>query len=280
MAEETKEYCNTCDELKDTASEFYTNGVTDNVCESLKDGNGLGGDSSNCSDLHKANDCLMKTPFDTLDAFSNCDWKEWAEYYSANNYNMLEAIICWLCGLDALVFTNNLTINTKYTIQQATPELSVEIDRKGNWTYRYSDWNSTAYKEENRVARGVITGSLDYCMKRGEDNSAIYKINSVTVKKYTYTTTGASYGGSYPTITLRVPDKDGTVVYQRQTSETFEDEINKTVQTDITGTIKMGETSDWIQFFHLYDDWVEDDEISLFVQFGNNNQTAMPVCDD
>lgn len=284
MADETvteeKTYCSTCADLKDNASEFYTRGVTENVCENLEDGTGFSGESTNCVDLHKANDCLMKTPFDTLDAFSTCDWKEWAEAYSANNYNMLEALICWLCGLDSLVFTNNLSIDTKYTIQQATPELSVSIDRKGNWTYKYSDWNSTAYQEVNRVARGTITGTLDYCMKRGSDNKAIYQINSVTVLKYKYETTGNPYPGSYPTITLRVPNKDGTVIYQKQTSESFEDEINKTVQLDLTGEIAMGAESDWIQFFHLYDDWVEDDEISLFVKFANNNQQAMPVCNE
>lgn len=278
--EEEKTYCSTCDDLKENSSEFYTNGVTDNVCENLEDGTGFSGNSSNCVDMHKANDCLMKIPHDTIDAYSQCDWLEWASMYSANNYNMLEALICWMCGLDSLVFTNNLAINTKYTIQQQTPELAVTIDRKGNWTYQYSDWNSTAYTDANRVARGTITGTLDYCMKRGKDNKAIYQINSVTVLKYKYEVTGNSFGGSYPTMTLYAPDKSGTIVYQRETSESFEDEINKTIQLDKTGEVEMGKESDWIEFFHIYCDWVLDDEISLFVQFVNNNQQSMPVCND
>lgn len=61
VTKEKRIYCTTCGDLQENSSEFYTNGVTDNVCSSLEDGQGFNSDNDddNCSALHKADDCLI-----------------------------------------------------------------------------------------------------------------------------------------------------------------------------------------------------------------------------
>lgn len=277
VTKEKRIYCTTCGDLQENSSEFYTNGVTDNVCSSLEDGQGFNSDNDddNCSALHKADDCLISKLVKKIPSYRSCDWKEFMKDFGANQYNINEALICALCGLEARMFTSNLEIDTTYSIHQATPELSVSIDRKGNFVYKYSDWNGST-----KVASGIITGYIDYCMKRNKNDEAVYQISSVTISKYKYTTTGESYGGTYPTISIKIPTADGTEVYKRTTNESFEEDVNKTVAVDIKGKVAAGAETDWLQFFYLYDDWVNDDEITLMAKFKNNNKMAMPICSD
>lgn len=279
---ERKEYCTACGRLKDGSAEFIQNGVTDAVCESL--GNDTGFNSENghnsCTDMKDANDCLVKGLHDILPSFDLCDWKDFMEQYSVNDYNMKEAMICWMCGLQEQIYNlqlQNLAIETQYTIQQATPELSVAIDRQGNFTFKYSDWIHTS--GYTKVADGVITGKVDFCMTPNKDKSATYKFKSVTLKHYSYKMTGVS-AGSYPTMSIRIPNQSGSLVYSKTTSSSFEEDINKTVPLEISGTVQSGQTTDWIQFLSIYVDWVEDDQIALHIRFINNNMQNFPICSD
>ncbi len=96
-----REYCNACADLRDNSSEFYTNGVTENVCNSLSNDKGFNPESEHddCDDLHLANDCLIETLIEKLPAYDVCDWKDFMGDYMPNQYNMNEAIICALCGM-------------------------------------------------------------------------------------------------------------------------------------------------------------------------------------
>lgn len=275
-----KSTCTACNQLNDTATDFLENGVTDSICTSLGNDAGFNAsdDRDSCDDLKDANECLTKTLHDILPAFDSCDWKDYMEEYSANDFNMKQAMICWMCGMQEQIYNiqlQQLSVETTYTIQQATPELSVSIDRQGNFTFKYSDWiNNGGYI---KVADGVITGKANFCMTPNKDKSATYQFQSITLKHYSYKMTGVS-AGSYPTMSIRVPDESGTLVYSKTTSTSFEEDINKTVEFSRSGTIASGSTTDWIQFLSIYVDWVEDDQIALKVRFINNNQQDFPIC--
>lgn len=277
-----KSYCTACGKLKDSSAEFIQNGVTDSICTSLGNDTGLNPENGNntCTDMENANDCLTKGLYDIIDGFDLCDWKLFMSQYANNDYNMKAAMICWMCGLQDQLYNlqlQNLAIETQYTIQQSTPGLSVEIDRQGNFTFRYSDWIHTSDYE--KVADGVITGKVDFCMKPNKDKSATYKFNSVTLKHYSYKMTGVS-AGSAPTVSIRVPNKSGSLVYQKITNASFEEDINKTVELSMSGTVKAGETTNWLQFLSIYVDWLEDDEISLHTRFVNDNKVNFVICRD
>lgn len=272
--------CTACNQLNDTATDFIENGVTETICSSLADDTGFNSSSGrdSCDDMKDANECLTKTLHDLLPAFDTCDWKDYMEKYTSNDYNMKQAMICWMCGLQEQIYNlqlQNLSVETQYTIQQATPGLSVSIDRQGNFQFNYSDWiNNGGYV---KVADGVITGKANFCMKPNKDKSATYSFSSITIKHYSYKMTGVS-AGSYPTISIRIPNQSGTLVYQKQTSTSFEEDINKTVEFTASGTIGSGVTTGWIQFLSIYVDWTEDDQISLSARFINSNQQNFPIC--
>ena len=177
-----REYCNDCDELKDESSEFYLNGVTDNVCKSLNDNTGFNKDNGNdnCHDMHIADSCLIKNLHDLIDAYDVCDWKDFTDMFVTNQYNMNEAMICWLCGMEARFFTMNLTVEFQSTVQQATPQLNVSIDRKGNFVYSYHDWNSGTSPWTD-LGNGVLTGKVDYCVKSTENQTALFNIKGIKI---------------------------------------------------------------------------------------------------
>lgn len=279
---EIKSYCTACGNLKDSSAEFVQNGVTESICTSLGNDTGLNPENGNnsCTDMENANECLTKGLYDILDGFDLCDWKLFMSQYANNDYNMKKALICWMCGLQEQLYNlqlQNLSIETKYMIQQATPELSVAIDRQGNFIFKYSDWIHTS--GYTKVADGVITGKVDFCMKPNKDKSATYKFNSVTIKHYSYKMTGVS-AGSYPTMSIRIPNQSGTLVYSKTTSSSFEEDINKTVELNMQGTVQAGQTTDWLQFLSIYVDWVEDDQISLHTRFINDNKSNFVICQD
>ena len=86
--------------------------------------------------------------------------------------------------------------------------------------------------------------------------------------------------GSAPTVSIRVPNKSGSLVYQKITNASFEEDINKTVELSMSGTVKAGETTNWLQFLSIYVDWLEDDEISLHTRFVNDNKVNFVICRD
>lgn len=99
--------CTACQELREDAPEFVTNGVTDTVCKSLHKDTGL--DSSNGNDdetdLHTANDCLIGRMRDEINSYDLCDWKDFMRKYIGNDYEVNKGIICALGGLWDMVHT-------------------------------------------------------------------------------------------------------------------------------------------------------------------------------
>lgn len=276
-----EEYCSPCIKLQEESADFYENGVTESVCDSLGQNTGFNPESGNstCADLKTANDCLLLGNIEELPAYDVCKWKEFMEQYLPNQYNMNEAIICAICGLwnsVQNVLLMNLAIEVKYQIQQQTKGLSITIQRNGDWVLRYSDWNDTS--QTQKVGDGVVTGTANFCMSVNENKRIVWQIKSVTVNTFTYTATSI-VPASRPSITIRVPNGSGTIVYQRSNvSGNISEAINKTVDLNLSGTLETGQGTDWIQFLSVYNDWVLDDETELFVQFKNNNVDNVPTC--
>lgn len=276
-----EEYCSPCIKLQEESAEFYENGVTDAVCNSLGDNTGFNPESGNntCDDLKTANDCLILGNIEELPAYDVCKWKEFMEQFLPNQYNMNEAIICAICGLwNSLqnMLLMNLAINAKYEIRQETRGLSVSVARNGDWVFRYSDWNNLEQTE--KVGDGVVTGKADFCMSVGENKQISWHIRRVTVSTFTYTATSV-VPASRPSITIRVPNSSGEVIYQRESVQgNISEAINRTVDLNLSGTLGTGQSTDWIQFLSIYNDWVVDDETNLYVQFQNNNVDNVPTC--
>lgn len=93
--------CEACAELKAEAAEFVLNGVTEDVCTSLKNDTGFSTTNGNddCTDLNNANDCLIGRMDDELEAYDTCQWKEYMHKFVPNLYEVLKAMICAVCGL-------------------------------------------------------------------------------------------------------------------------------------------------------------------------------------
>lgn len=93
--------CEACNELQEYAPDFVQNGVTKNVCTSLKNDTGLGTNSNHtdCDDLQDATDCLIGGMEDEIEAYDVCDWKDYLKRLMPNLYNLFSAIICTICGL-------------------------------------------------------------------------------------------------------------------------------------------------------------------------------------
>ncbi len=95
--------CDACDNLREYAYEFATKGVTDTVCNSLKNDTGfnptLTATHTDCEDLNDANDCLVGRMIDEVEAYESCDWKKFTKPFIKNLYNVLKAMICAICGI-------------------------------------------------------------------------------------------------------------------------------------------------------------------------------------
>lgn len=280
MADE-KDYCNDCEELKETSSEFYINGVTDNVCDSLHDNTGFDASSghNNCHDLHLANNCLIKTGVDEIDAFDVCDWKEYEEMMWTNQYNINEALICWLCGIEDRFFAMNLEIEFQATVAQKTRGFDARIDRKGNFTYVYHDWNDAAQSVD--LGNGVLTGLVDYCVKQTNSSTAVFTIKGVKVNHFKYTRTSNALTAAPPVVTLSIPEKGGTSPMNKLTiDKSIDEDFNKYVEINKDITVKSGETSSWLNVMYWFDDMsVADDEFYFQIRFINNNRESMPGCE-
>lgn len=93
--------CQACDDLREYAPEFVLNGVTDNVCASLKNNTGFNpsNNRNDCTDLDDANDCLIGNMESEVDAYDVCDWKEFMKKFIPNVWTVKKAIICAICGI-------------------------------------------------------------------------------------------------------------------------------------------------------------------------------------
>ena len=90
--------CDSCEEIRQNAPNLITNGFTDQECENLANGKGLGGDGDNCEDMHNMNDCFIGMMDNEVDAYDNCDWKKFMHNFIPNIWSVIKGIICWLCG--------------------------------------------------------------------------------------------------------------------------------------------------------------------------------------
>lgn len=99
MAAERK--CLSCNDLQENAPEFVVNGVTENVCNSLKNNTGMDTHSghTDCDDLDAANDCLIGNMEDEVENYEVCDWKGFMPTFIHNLWSVLKAMICSMCGL-------------------------------------------------------------------------------------------------------------------------------------------------------------------------------------
>lgn len=273
-----REYCNACADLRDNSSEFYTNGVTDAVCESLQDNKGFNTESAhdNCDDLHLANDCLIEPLIEKLPAYDVCDWKEFMGEMLPNVYNMYEAMICWMCGIEkrvSQVALNNIDLELRVLLNQTShPGADTwNINRDGTFVFRSSDWLSDTQKYANIE----IYGSVNFCFGIGEHEKLVWQIKSATLSRVKYTVVNSS--ASYPTRTFKIPNKNGTTIWQKVCNSSFDENINKTVNIGTSGTVDAGKNSDWMTFMWQYGDWVIDGEVEYQIRFLNNNKDKLPT---
>lgn len=128
--------CTACEDLRDSAPDYAVNGVTDTVCNYLKNNTGLSGDSDNCTDLDIVNDCTIGMMDQVLDAYDVCDWKEFMHKYVPNEHQLNKALICALCGLLEKVdklqcVVNTLTNGVRFRIREQTDGDAYAVAGKG-----------------------------------------------------------------------------------------------------------------------------------------------------
>lgn len=94
---------NACEELCEISPEFAESGVTELVCQSIKNDTGLnpsaGVLSTNCADLNLAVDCLIARLDDEVDCYETCDWKAFMHNMLPRMYTMFKSMLCSDCGL-------------------------------------------------------------------------------------------------------------------------------------------------------------------------------------
>lgn len=113
--------CSACEELRTNAPEFVESGVTNNVCNSLKNNTGMNPSSGrdDYTDLTDAAECLVCNTKDELPAYDVCDWKEFMSHLIPNLCNMFKAIVCAIGGLwDRIAVVSYVGILTLYTTTQ------------------------------------------------------------------------------------------------------------------------------------------------------------------
>lgn len=93
--------CSACNDLQRNAPEFYTNGVTTNVCTSLKNNTGLNpaNGNDNDTDIQDVNACLVGNMESEIKAYDVCDWKEFMKKFIPNIFNALEVLRCAVGGM-------------------------------------------------------------------------------------------------------------------------------------------------------------------------------------
>ena len=93
--------CKACEDLRNDAPDFAENGVTDAVCNSLKNDTGLDARNghNNCTDMDNATKCLIGNMVDELERYDTCTWKDFMKIFLTNLFAILNAINCSLCGV-------------------------------------------------------------------------------------------------------------------------------------------------------------------------------------
>lgn len=95
--------CSACQELREVSPEFVTNGVTENVCTSLKNDTGLNPSlevlRNDEDDLNLVADCLIGNMEGEIEAYDVCDWKDYMRKFVPNVYNTIKAMLCAIFGI-------------------------------------------------------------------------------------------------------------------------------------------------------------------------------------
>lgn len=93
--------CSACNDLQRNAPEFYTNGVTTNVCTSLKNNTGLNpaNGNDNDTDIQDVTACLVGNMESEIKAYDVCDWKEFMKKLIPNLFNTFEVLRCAIGGI-------------------------------------------------------------------------------------------------------------------------------------------------------------------------------------
>lgn len=204
--------CNACEDLRQNSAEFVQNGVTDNVCASLKNNTGFNPSSGHddCTDLHNANDCLVGNMEDEIEAYDVCDWKEYMKKFVPNVWTTLKAIICSICGLwIKLEQTAYMGILTLYTSK------AVNGTGKGNQAPAFN----TNVRQGN-VPTSVLSVASDY--------KGIVVKNTTSVPLFVETTFNSSINtGQHFASTFLVVTKDGSRIGQTPfiTPDTYDQQV-------------------------------------------------------
>lgn len=88
-----------CEDLRTSAPKFVRKGISDKMRENLADNKGFEGNNTDCTDLNLAADCLLGKMPESVAAYDDCDWKEWAVDFSNNVYQVMSSTIAAICGL-------------------------------------------------------------------------------------------------------------------------------------------------------------------------------------
>lgn len=130
--------CNACSDLQENSADFMQNGVTENVCNALKNDDGFNTASVNddCADLNNANDCLVGNMTDEIEAYEVCDWKAYTKSLVHNIWTTTKAMICSICGLWTHVHKAECTINAMvegmpFTVGEDSTDGSYVVAGKG-----------------------------------------------------------------------------------------------------------------------------------------------------
>lgn len=94
--------CEVCQELRDTSNIFTLFGITEELCNSLKNNTGLNPNLAvahdNCTDLTNMIDCLVGRLKEEINIYDPCDYRPMMEILLKNLYTVFTALKCSDCG--------------------------------------------------------------------------------------------------------------------------------------------------------------------------------------
>lgn len=153
--------CRACIELKENAPDFVVNGVTDDICTSLKNNTGLNPSdgNDNCTDLDDAVECLVGGMVDEVEKYDACTWKDFARAAMANLTEVLKAIVCSICGTWSQIININQKLTAASYMGILTLERTSQIKGDGS-TEQVLAFNKNT--REGNVPSSVLQVASDY----------------------------------------------------------------------------------------------------------------------
>ncbi len=215
--------CEACSELQESSADFVQNGVTKDICNSLKNNTGFNKSSghNNCTDLDDANDCLIGNMEDSIEAYDVCSWKQYTKDLVHNLWNVLKAMICSMCGLWTKVEKHdceiqNLVNGIAFAIGEEPSDGSYVVAGQGISFLKEGSGERESDISLLYIAGGLVRvqGSLDfyhesnftdrgYCYSFDTDASdPVYRQNRT--KNVQWGNTGAYEGGGELLFEIRI----------------------------------------------------------------------------